>query len=99
MADAQVKVNVQTGELLGEKIEGLIRSIEDLKGFFRDESAWQALDPHTVVYRTQAFSPVTAGEEGGLFWGTTFLEPGLVGDEYFMTKGHHHTKRSAPNST
>jgi glucose-6-phosphate isomerase len=27
---------------------------------------------------------------GGLFWGTTWIEPGLVGDEYHCTKGHFH---------
>jgi glucose-6-phosphate isomerase len=52
------------------------------------------LDPSTLVYRVQAFLPVGEGEEGGLFWGTTFLEPGRVGDEYFMTKGHYHAKRA-----
>jgi glucose-6-phosphate isomerase len=30
---------------------------------------------------------------GGRFWGTTFVEPALVGDEYFMTKGHFHVLR------
>jgi len=94
MASTQIKVDVQTGELSGDKIGGVTRTVDDLKGLFRDEAARQALDPHTVVYRTQEFAPVPAGQEGGLFWGTTFLEPGRVGDEYFMTKGHHHTQRS-----
>jgi glucose-6-phosphate isomerase len=26
-----------------------------------------------------------------LFFGCTFLQPGTVGDEYFMTKGHFHS--------
>jgi len=47
-----------------------------------------------VVYRVQAFQPVSADTEGGLFWGATFLESGLVGDEYFMTAGHFHIKRN-----
>jgi glucose-6-phosphate isomerase, archaeal len=34
--------------------------------------------------------PVSAGTEGGLFWGVTILQPGKVGDEYFMTHGHFH---------
>jgi glucose-6-phosphate isomerase len=28
-----------------------------------------------------------------LFWGTTVVEPGTVGREYFMTQGHFHAKR------
>ena len=51
------------------------------------------MDPSKVIYRTQFFLPVPEGLEGGLFWGTTFIEPGRVGDEYFMTKGHFHAKR------
>jgi hypothetical protein len=35
--------------------------------------------------------PVAEGTPGGLYWGTTFIQPGLVGDEYFMTKGHSHS--------
>ena len=30
--------------------------------------------------------------EGDLAFGTTILYPGLVGEEYYMTKGHFHTK-------
>jgi glucose-6-phosphate isomerase len=37
---------------------------------------------------------VDEGNEVGLFWGTIFLNPGMVGDAYFMTKGYHHAKRS-----
>jgi len=47
-----------------------------------------------LVYRVQMFRPVAEGVVGGLFWGTTFVEPGLVGDEYFMTKGHFHVLRN-----
>jgi len=31
--------------------------------------------------------------EGGLFWGSTVVEPGNVAGEYFMTHGHFHLKR------
>jgi glucose-6-phosphate isomerase len=65
-----------------------------MKGSYRDEATRRALAQDTIVYRVQAFHPVEEGNEGGLFWGTTFLEPGMIGDEYFMTKGHHHAKRS-----
>ena len=33
------------------------------------------------------------GTPGGLLFGTSFVYPGKVGDEYFMTKGHFHAKR------
>jgi glucose-6-phosphate isomerase, archaeal len=91
---AQMNVNLTSGELLGCGIQCLSRTIEDMKGVYRDEQSRGLLDQKMVVYHVEAFHPVDEGNEGGLFWGTTFLNPGMVGDEYFMTKGHHHAKRS-----
>jgi glucose-6-phosphate isomerase, archaeal len=91
---APMNVNLNSGALLGPGIQCLSRTIEDMKGVYRDEQSRGLLDQKTVVYQVQAFHPVDEGNEGGLFWGTTFLNPGMVGDEYFMTKGHHHAKRS-----
>lgn len=89
-----VTVNFSTGELSGSRIQNTVRTLADLAGIYGNERARQSLNPKTVVYRVQTFSPVHEGEEGGLFWGTTFIEPGMVGDEYFMTKGHFHSNRT-----
>jgi len=91
---SQVIVNLNTGELIGPEVQSVTRSIRDLKGVYRDEAARQALDQEEIVYRVQSIHPVGEGVEGGLFWGSTFLEAGMVGDEYFMTKGHNHANRS-----
>lgn len=91
---AQMNVNLHSGELLGREVQHLARTIQEMKGVYRDEDSRRLLDQKMVVYRVEAFYPVDEGNEGGLFWGTTFLNPGMVGDEYFMTKGHHHAKRS-----
>lgn len=88
-----ISVNFESGVLSGAGVVESARTLAGLKGIFRDEAAYEALDQATVVYRVQAFLPVAEGMEGGLFWGTTFVEPGKVGDEYFMTKGHFHAKR------
>ena len=94
MQGVPMQVDLLTGEIRGEGVRSITRAIRDLKGSYRDERARQSLAQDTVVYRVQSFHPVDENYEGGLFWGTTFIEPGMVGDEYFMTKGHHHTKRS-----
>jgi glucose-6-phosphate isomerase len=86
-------MDFSTGALSGAGVEELSRTIGDLAGVFGDEAARLELASVTPVYRVQSHLPVAAGTEGGLFWGTTFLQPGLVGDEYFMTKGHFHAKR------
>ena len=93
MRTAQIMVDIKTGGLSGGRIQRFTRCIKDLKGIFSDEKARQSFDPEKVVYRVETFTPVSEGEEGGLFWGTTFIEPGMVGNEYFMTKGHFHAKR------
>lgn len=48
------------------------------------------MDPETIVYRVWWWEPVVGGTQGGLFWGLTEIQPGTVGDEYFMTQGHRH---------
>lgn len=88
-----IGVNFESGALSGGRVVESTRTLADLEGVFRDGSGFAGMDPRTVVYRVQAFMPVAEGTEGGLFWGTTFIEPGRVGDEYFMTKGHFHAKR------
>ncbi|MGH9772117.1 MAG: glucose-6-phosphate isomerase family protein [Candidatus Acidiferrales bacterium] len=85
-------VDFRNGRLTGQQVEESLRTLGDLDGIFLDELAYRSMNHASVVYRVQAFQPVGNGVEGGLFWGTTFLEPGRVGDEYFMTKGHFHAK-------
>lgn len=93
MRPATLQVNLQTAQLSGNTdIQTIGRTLGDLKGIFRDEAAFQALSQTKKVYSVQSFFPVKDGTEGGLFWGSTFIEPGQVGDEYFMTKGHFHSK-------
>jgi glucose-6-phosphate isomerase, archaeal len=70
-----------------------VKRLGQLENIFADSEALRAIDPATVVYRVQAWCPVPEGTEGGLFWGTTVVEPGEVGGEYFMTHGHFHVKR------
>jgi glucose-6-phosphate isomerase, archaeal len=67
-----------------------IKKLGQLQGIFQDEASWQRMDHDTVVYRVWWWEPVTPGTEGGLFWGTTEISPGRVGNEYFMTHGHQH---------
>jgi glucose-6-phosphate isomerase len=46
-----------------------------------------------LVYSVASLEP--ADGEGDLHCGLGILQPGLVGDEYFLTKGHLHTWRDA----
>lgn len=68
------------------------RYLSQMKGMFHDQAACQRAlaqgDP--LVYEFYELGcPERSGE---LAFGTTVLYPGLVGNEYYMTKGHFHTR-------
>lgn len=86
-----VTVNFETGAMDGHLKYGE-SNIGDLVGFFEDEAARKALPQNLVVYQVQSYCPEAEGTEGGLFFGVSKVLPGLVGDEYFMTKGHFHAE-------
>jgi glucose-6-phosphate isomerase len=83
------------GALLPDgQVRESVKTLGQLHGIFANEDARRQMDPNTVVYRVQAWCPVSEGTEGGLFWGTTVVEPGQVDSEFFMTHGHFHLKRN-----
>ena len=81
-------------KLEGHKIETIARKLKDLKDVFYDQETLVNMDPEITVYEVESYFPVPDGTEGGLFFGITFIHPGTVGDEYFMTKGHFHQIRN-----
>ncbi len=83
-------VNWADGSLEGKHVRSSVKKLGQLKGIFRDQDSFAVMDPETVVYRVWWWEPVPPGTTGGLFWGTTEISPGKVGDEYFMTHGHQH---------
>jgi len=86
----QISIKFIGDALLGSKVFHTRKVIGDLKGIFKDEEKRKLISPETVVYEVDAYQPVVAGTEGGLFFGTTRIHPGVVGNEYFMTQGHFH---------
>lgn len=92
---SHLQIDRTGGHLTGVGIDTSIRRLGELAQLFDNEDAFQSLDQSQVVYRVEAFKPIPQGTPGGLYFGTTFIEPGKVGDEYFMTKGHLHDKQDA----
>ncbi|HEY0867313.1 MAG TPA: glucose-6-phosphate isomerase family protein [Fimbriimonas sp.] len=90
-----VSSDLATGVLTGGPVSEDVRTIRDLKGVFFDENARSERSQDEVVYRVLSYQPVPQGTSGGLFFGTTFVSPGSVGEECFMTKGHFHAKAEA----
>jgi glucose-6-phosphate isomerase len=73
----------------------VVRKLSQLRGSFQDTTAVDAAlsrdDP--VVYRVVAVEP--ANGAGDLHYGLGTIFPGKVGAEYFLTKGHLHSRREA----
>lgn len=88
------RIDWQCGQLHGVEVRRSVKRVSQLHGIFHDEAALQGMDPESSVYQVEWWEPVAKGEEGGLLWGSTTVEPGLVGDEYFMTRGHFHAIRN-----
>ena len=94
MNPAPAFVNWADGALQAPGLQRSEKKLGQLTGIFRDHQAWQKLDPETIVYRVWWWEPVASGTAGGLFWGLTEIQPGRVGNEYFMTRGHWHVIRN-----
>lgn len=85
-----VSLDLARGVITGKAVLESFKALGDLANVFHDRAAHARHDPGQEVYRVRSWLPVPIGTEGGLFWGVTVLQPGKVGDEYFMTHGHFH---------
>ncbi|MET0462073.1 MAG: glucose-6-phosphate isomerase family protein [Chitinophagaceae bacterium] len=92
ITDAAVKFSGT--DLYGPEIERLTRTIGDLKDVFADKEALAAMPADYKVYDVASYFPVADNTPAGLFFGITYIYPGKVGREYFMTKGHFHSQRN-----
>lgn len=88
------KIAFDGRRLAGEGVERLSRRLGELGDIFSDKAAHAVLPSGQLVYEVESVLPVKEGTEGGLFVGMTYIHPGKVGREYFMTRGHYHTIRN-----
>lgn len=66
------------------------RTLGDIKGIFADSEAIEKMDLTMEAYHVASIMPMAEGTPGGIYMGITYIAPGKVGNEYFMTKGHYH---------
>lgn len=71
------------------------RRLADLRGCFADAAAFEAalVTGNPLVYTVASVEP--AQGSGDLHYGLGVVQPGRIGDEYFLTKGHLHRWREA----
>ena len=75
------------------------KRLRDLSTIYADEAAFAravAQEGDRVVYYVHETRP--AASHGDLIFGTTFMEPGRIGEEYFVTRGHIHARANRPET-
>lgn len=86
-----VAIDGQTGEVT-PSTSRYAKHLSDLRGFFRDAKALEekiAREGDLTVYEVVDYRK----PESDLAFGTTIMSPGKVGEEYYLTRGHFHTRR------
>ncbi|MBN2139030.1 MAG: glucose-6-phosphate isomerase [Sedimentisphaerales bacterium] len=87
-----VLIDLEKGTM-PEHTNHLVRLASDMRGYYADSRALESLisgdaDPlHYEVFEI----PVIPEQAGQLMYCISKLQPGKIGDEFFMTKGHYHT--------
>jgi len=75
------------------------KRLADLDGIYADNAAFAdsvAREGDRIVYYVHEVRPAAA--RGDLIFGTTFMEPGKIGDEFFVTRGHIHAIGNRPET-
>ena len=90
-----VELDLEKGLMVQAK-NHLVRRASDMRGYYVNEAALERL----IVERSdplhyEVFEVPVPEEHGHLMFCISTLQPGLIGDECFMTKGHYH---SVPNT-
>src|SRR5680860_421861 len=91
MKPIEVKINLENG-FLGNGVKKTERNLNDLISFFFDSKSVSEFlkKDNPLVY--EVYESVVPNKEGHLIFGTSIIYPGKIGKEFFMTKGHYHTK-------
>jgi glucose-6-phosphate isomerase, archaeal len=95
MAPFGIELDLEKG-LMRQAGNHLVRRASDMRGYYADAAALERLigerqDP--VHY--EVFEVPVPEERGHLMYCISTLQPGLVGEEFLMTKGHYH---AVPNT-
>jgi glucose-6-phosphate isomerase len=73
------------------------KRLRDLDGLYGDALAFDTVlqrDADKLVYEVSDFRPSESG--GDLIFGVTRMEPGRIGQEFFLTRGHIHARADRP---
>ncbi|MBY3031732.1 glucose-6-phosphate isomerase [Rhizobium leguminosarum] len=89
-------VDIAAGQLKGAT-NRYVKTIRDLEGLYEDAEAFAAVVAargDEVAYEVTDYKP--SANAGDIIIGVTRMEPGKVGREYYMTRGHIHARPNRP---
>ena len=90
------RVDVSAGILAGAT-NRYVKHFGDLAGLYEDDAAFAAVlaaRQSEIAYEVTDYKP--SANAGDMIIGVTRMEPGKVGREYFMTRGHIHARPNRP---
>lgn len=90
------RVDVSAGELEGAS-NRYVKTYRDLAGLYEDEAAFASLlasKGDATAYEVTDYKP--SANPGDMIIGVTRMEPGKVGREYYLTRGHIHARPNRP---
>ena len=79
------------------------KRLKDLAGLYADQAAFQAAlndGGEAIVYSVEDVRPPAVGRDGAgdIIFGVAHMEPGRIGDEFYMTRGHIHATANRPET-
>ncbi|MBA5800492.1 MULTISPECIES: glucose-6-phosphate isomerase [Rhizobium] len=89
-------VDIAAGQLKGAT-NRYMKTFRDLEGLYEDAEAFAAIVAargDEVAYEVTDYKP--SANAGDIIIGVTRMEPGKVGREYYMTRGHIHARPNRP---
>jgi len=92
------RIDPLSGELTGATGH-YNKKLSAMAGLYEDEVRFsEALEQggDAIIYKVSDVRPDAV--HGDLIFGTTFMEPGRIGNEFFMTRGHIHAKGNRPET-
>jgi glucose-6-phosphate isomerase, archaeal len=90
------RVDIASGALEGAS-NRYVKTFRDLTGLYEDEAAFARIleaKGDAIAYEVTDYKPSAAA--GDMIIGVTRMEPGRVGREYYMTRGHIHARPNRP---
>jgi glucose-6-phosphate isomerase len=90
------RVDIESGQLQGAS-NRYVKTFRDLDGLYEDQAAFSlviAAKGDEIAYEVTDYKP--SNDSGDMIIGVTRMEPGTIGREYYMTRGHIHARPNRP---